>query len=1032
MALQSNIINITKVRDGVDANSARISTNVETTYKFAQKYTQIEGQEDGIISYNLSPSILSIGIIDTNGGASGSIINENFTCLVSLKEISLEEVLKPAALLKYINKHPEDNDSSSDIYNYYFHIQEFYNALYSGTLEGEIKLDTETTIGLTKEEILNYLFDFFETINPVSINFIVIYGAPLYKFIPLQIGTNLDIAKFSIDAARGIFASMQNAKLEFTSDGLAIKNGNFSITNSNKDSVLRFDKESGNLSITGEVHATSGTFTGEIHATSGTFTGKINSNSGTIGGFNIESNTIYSDDLILKSANGSEESSIYVKNITLGIGALIEKYLKIGNLSLLNPQSNKDYINYDNSVLKLIQPHEKITNDSSPIAGKNYYTLLEDQYVLFTGDSFESGTVYYEDGLYFQITNEGYINGNNWSIKKESGNDYVVARFGKLIAEDGEFNGIIRARDGVFTGEVLSSIITASTINTANFVTEKTRSMGGSFVFKPTFPIQDIQDKGNNNIEFTLSENSNGYFSVEDIINLTPEIFEQGGISLSTGHEGEPFDSDARIRTKDFIKVNSKEIFNGDYPSAETSISWVCFLFFNQNKTYVSRLVYSNQAINITIPDGVSYVKIVIANDEEGGTISPSNLINFVLKRISDKIVAISGFDTRFGKIIEVNENKIQVELKNTDYNILKAENALENYKTLTLFGSSYYDTLIGINSDDISAGDILPPRALSMETFTSLKDVNGTGDIDYSLNLLLGDLDILKQKINNEFNYLDGYGLYADNVFLHGSLMTKDNAGSYAGIHTSKDLGFSYESWGGTRINNYNNEKIIFWGGANSLADNDIQKSPFIVTDKGSIFASRGEFKGTVIADSIITDAIIKTPVIYGSGNNPSLRIYDTDNNKVGIGFYKLVGNIDLETKGEENDDILTLNINNLGFTHYANSTGTNFIQFNENNNNIYFNGTSLTTGTTIFSSRSIKDQNGSSTAAEITISGYDNNTNGEIELKYGTNGIQVSNTGVWNFGGKVQNDGEIIFYSNNTQLDYKIKNGYYCLYVS
>jgi len=52
-------------------------------------------------------------------------------------------------------------------------------------------------------------------------------------------------------------------------------------------------------------------------------------------------------------------------------------------------------------------------------------------------------------------------------------------------------------------------------------------------------------------------------------------------------------------------------------------------------------------------------VKIVIANDEEGGTVSPSNLTNFVLKRISDKIVAISGFDTRFGKIIEVNENKI-------------------------------------------------------------------------------------------------------------------------------------------------------------------------------------------------------------------------------------------------------------------------------------------------------------------------------------------------------------------------------------
>jgi hypothetical protein len=40
MSLQSNIFNITKVRNGVDANSRRANTNVETIYKFPSEYTE--------------------------------------------------------------------------------------------------------------------------------------------------------------------------------------------------------------------------------------------------------------------------------------------------------------------------------------------------------------------------------------------------------------------------------------------------------------------------------------------------------------------------------------------------------------------------------------------------------------------------------------------------------------------------------------------------------------------------------------------------------------------------------------------------------------------------------------------------------------------------------------------------------------------------------------------------------------------------------------------------------------------------------
>lgn len=906
MSLQSNIFNITKVRNGVDANSRRTTTNVETIYKFPSEYTEPQaGETLGLITYTLSPDVLIIGVIDT---ATKQVIDiSNATIEITFSQLNLKELIGATYYDVYFNK-KQTSTSEDDDFHWYFHIQSFYDDLYAGEL-----------INLS-EEAKEIIRSFFEAQDPTDIGFdIITNDALLYRSIPLQIGTNLDIATLSIDAARGIFAAMQGAGLEFTSNGLAITNGNFLITNSNNEAVLNFNKDDGTLAVTGQINATSGYFSGELRAATGTFLGEITATTGMIGGFNIGANTIYSDDLILSSATPVTESSIYVKNITLGTGAIIDKYLKIGNLSLLNPQSKDEYINYDNSVVKLVQPHSQVTDDTVPISGKNYYILSDDEYVLFTGDAFESGIIYYEDGIYFQLTNEGFINGNNWSIKKEPGNDYVTARFGKLIAEDGEFNGVIHARDGVFTGEVLSSIITASTINTANFVTEKTRSMGGAFIFKPTFEIQDIEDDENETytLLFTLTQNALEYFSLE-----------------------------------------------GSY----------------------------------------------------------------------DKIIAISGTDVRFGKLnsIDSQSNQVGVTFTETDYTILSASGALDNYQTLTLFGQAQNDVLIGINSDNTSAGDILAPRALSIETFTNLQTAqSGVGDIDYNLKLLLGDLSVL----NND--YLTGYGLYSDNVYLHGSLITEDSAGSYAGIHTFKDVDFSYQAWGGNRTDIYSNEKIIFWGGANSLSLLDIQHSPFIVTDKGSIFASRGEFKGTVIADSIITDAIIKTPVIYGSGKNPSLKIYDTDSTNTGIGFYKQVDDLDLESN--ESNDILTLNISNLGFTHYQGSNSLKFIDFNESNNNIYFYGTSYNTETTILSSRQIKDQTGSNTAAIINIIGSSSSNGseipGNIELNYASHGVKVTNTNVLNFGGQVINEGEVIFQtaSGTRQLDYKTNSsGYYCLYVS
>lgn len=1169
MSLQSNIFNITKVRNGVDAsNAALIRTDVETIYKFPNDYEKgevvINETNQNNVVYVMSPDKLTINLgslkkeIDQTTGTESTIIeyvrNTEYNVFVyfngiELKDFLIFDELNPGGRAEKINEYIVVGD---DDFSYNFLIQKFY----------EEYLDWPITI-ITDENKKN-LQNFLQAVEPTSIEIQIIYGDQVAsKFLNLQIGSNLDIATLSINAARGIFMAMQDAGLKFDNTGLTLEDSAFKVMHNN-EAVLYFNDETQNFTVRGDIYASGGEFSGRLIAATGTFNGEVQAMAGKIGGFRITENSIVSDtgDLELFSHVDGDKSLINVENINIGDGGVVDGYLRVGNLSLINPAKE------DNVVLKLEVPGE------TP---------------------------------YFKLTNQGYIEGQNWSIKKESGNDYVVARFGKLIAEDGEFNGIIRARDGTFTGEILSSVITASTINTANFVTENTRSLGGSFVFKPTFEILDIAEgaKEDNKIQFEL-ENSDGkvdrYFSNLGVTDLTNAL-EAGGLTIQ---DGTPWESDFRIRTANYIKVNTGEQIYCSISIASGIVSWIYAWVYDQNKKYLGQYnIWGNGNI-YTVSDEVKYIKIVIANDhyteatgltEETfnnnktnyyiynsttakyiqctassvfsssetyythGTISTEDVTSFYLNNDNDKIVGISGQDIKFGKFSSINGNLVTVEFKDADYDIFKLEEyqsddfeqgAIDNgieieststirsknyhevnpgdklyrstilsnsaitlywsriyyfdqnfnyltnssystvgfvaperaryiraviantaeggtlessdldtyyflnrtekikkYNTLTLFGSGCHDTLIGINSDDSSTGDILPARALTMETFTDLQETSSnTGHIDYRLNLLLGDLSTLAKIEGTNFNYIDGYGLYADNVLLHGSLMT-NATDSYAGIHTSKDLNFNYDTWtretAVSEDRNYIDEKIIFWGGANSLSDSDIQKSPFIVTDKGSIFASRGEFKGAVLSDSLIVNTIIKTPMIYGTGQQPSLKIYNIgsdlpgdssdysdQNGYGGIGFYKQRGYID--PRGS-NPDLQLLNLNEKSFTYYIggseDETNTkSFIKFG--NDGVHFDGVNLTTGTTTFSSRMITDQVGGNTAAKIIISGEgSNNSVGEIELNYNGHGVQVDSNKVYNFGGKVQNDGEVIFYTTDTELDYKLKNGYYCLFV-
>lgn len=208
---------------------------------------------------------------------------------------------------------------------------------------------------------------------------------------------------------------------------------------------------------------------------------------------------------------------------------------------------------------------------------------------------------------------------------------------------------------------------------------------------------------------------------------------------------------------------------------------------------------------------------------------------------------------------IEVNkeEKKITIITENLgDYNPI----ALVN---IGIANDAIKPIIMGINSSSIPiANNHLRGPGLTITRYG-----------DNFPNLFLGDLDSLGK------NDYKGYGLYADNVYLNGSLTTKVKEASYAGINTLD----------GVNATVFENDKtrIVFWAGAESTEKEAIQKAYFQVTEDGSVFASRAKLTDTLIVGGILKATDIYTATLHGNGG--ALSIYDDSN---GIQFISSTGN--------------------------------------------------------------------------------------------------------------------------------------------
>ena len=223
------------------------------------------------------------------------------------------------------------------------------------------------------------------------------------------------------------------------------------------------------------------------------------------------------------------------------------------------------------------------------------------------------------------------------------------------------------------------------------------------------------------------------------------------------------------------------------------------------------------------------------------------------------------------------------------------------------IIGYGQVDNNIGIaiNTTNNSAGFL--ERALTVFETVPNKNDDMLTKIP---RIILGDLG--KNNEIDKYGNLSGYGLYAENVYLHGALVTGFEETYYSGFN-------------GKRRTDSTEPYTLLWAGAEAdgvSGEYDIEKAPFRVDSEGNLYASKGTFKGSIISNATIEAAQIITPILRGNGNNPALEIHDTEN---GIQF--------------KNNDEISLQIDASGLAH----SGKSFVEFSKDGAIFKTNGMEL-----------------------------------------------------------------------------------------
>ena len=498
---------------------------------------------------------------------------------------------------------------------------------------------------------------------------------------------------------------------------------------------------------------------------------------------------------------------------------------------------------------------------------------------------------------------------------------------GNIYANGGYFRGDITGASGIFSGSIIanSGIIGGfqigqdSLISLGYFVTKDTvKDDSKTYYYYDSTEGQYVEFEGTNFFETVIyyerSETPNGVRLYAD------GHIEADNISLGTG-----------ATVNEYIKLGNAYLRNPDSNSNRILLEAGEVSLTDQGELKIGAITASgtNGSLSASSENGIYGWSIkgdgtAVFNDIYADTVRLANTIleigtvqsvgslmlfkdSWTVTKVEGKTIQIIGIPNLQEKDwLYTGENVYQIDsidfsesLEGITTITLKQEPEDIMEKTvITKFGQANQDyvfSILGENprENDQNLWDFANGNSLTIASFSEVESPannNANNALTYKPRLVLGTLDGIK-------SYSKGTGLYADNVFLNGSLTTivgSEQSPTYAGVNTLDG------AIANSNFHNNDNSKIVFWAGSSAMDNASIAAAPFQVTEQGSLYASQGHFSKSIISDSTITASEIRAARVIGDGINNALRIYDANG---GIGFYQSVNEIDTTDTGDDKE---------------------------------------------------------------------------------------------------------------------------------
>lgn len=584
---------------------------------------------------------------------------------------------------------------------------------------------------------------------------------------------------------------------------------------------------------------------GTVEATRGNFSGS------TIGGFTIEDNRLFSNDVVLSSRG------VEIKNN--GILSILD-----GNTEVFS--ANKAF-------------YEK-TTDITPQEEKTYYTYNKDTGIYTLWEKGES-TKFPSDIEIYEVVRKTIFSGT-------------------LEGANGSFSGELKGATGIFSGELqgATGVFTGS-------ITAQSGTIGGFEISNDK--LSSIK-KGDDEKSYIILDGANGKINAENIeLGNGAEVKDQISFKGADGtvaylqnptlHDGVVLSAkDIKLRTSGVLEFGDIKIFGDQANPTIKSSLWTIdkdkavfnnviaqggtienvvfknstvqgaggIMFFKPSYSGTSVSNTNTETIFIVEETGLTVGDHVIVNGQEGDvtTIEQTRVTISGVKFEKDKTVTI---------IKLYNNSLVDGKINLTD-NLLIGVNSLRAEQS--------QDGKVGKNEDcHLFRGGLTVTLPTVATKTIDTGETQPVVEYPNKPNLFIGDLYPITGK--------PGYGLYGDNVYLNGTLTTKvksDKSPTYAGVNTIDGYNVDENLFKDKDAS----QKIVFWAGSIGEDKQSVQQAPFQVTDKGNLYAKAGTFTDSVFSNSKIEGskiygADIYTASIHGwtgtseNGESSALNVYNT-----------------------------------------------------------------------------------------------------------------------------------------------------------